>query len=257
MSDVPALEVRGLSVSLGRRAVLKHVSVSAQFGEITAVLGPNGAGKSTLLRAMAGVVEGNGEILLDGQPSRAISSIERAKRISFVPQQTLLRVAMPVRSVVALGRYAHRDGLAKLSAADEAAIREALAETDTVQLAERPFIELSSGEQKRVMIARALATGARTLLLDEPTASLDVEHALRLFVLLRRLASQGRCVVTVLHQLDEAMNFSDRVALIKAGELFAHGPSREIITVERVRALYGVDMVLGGGLGFRLPEGST
>jgi iron complex transport system ATP-binding protein len=164
---------------------------------------------------------------------------------------------MQVRNVVALGRYAHRDGLARLSNADESAIHEALEETDSLQLADRLFTELSFGEQKRVMIARALATGARTLLLDEPTASLDVEHALRLFVLLRALAALGRCVVVVLHQLDEALNFADEVALIKSGELLAHGPAREIITPERVRALYGVDMVYGGGLGFRLPEIST
>ena len=112
---------------------------------------------------------------------------------------------MQVRTVVALGRYAHRSGLARSTNADDAAIDEALQETDSLQLAERSFTELSFGEQKRVMIARALATGARTLLLDEPTASLDVEHSLRLFVLLRALATQGRCIVVVLHHLDEAL----------------------------------------------------
>ena len=254
MSDLSALEVRELRVRLGAREVLKGISLRADFGRVTAILGPNGAGKSTLLRALAGIVDGRGEILLNGIPARTIEARERAKQVSFVPQQSLLRVAMTVRTVVALGRYAHRDGLSRLSSADESAIHEALVETDSLQLAERPFTELSSGEQKRVMIARALATGARTLLLDEPTASLDVEHALRLFVLLRALSAQGRCIVVVLHHLDEALNFSDEVALIKAGELLAHGAARDIITPVQVRTLYGVDMVYGGGLGFRLPE---
>jgi len=255
MSEPAALEVADLSVTLGRRQVLKRVSLRADFGQVTAVLGPNGAGKSSLLRAVAGVLDGAGHVRLSGVPSARIEPRQRAKQVSFVPQQSLLRVAMPVRSVVAQGRYAHREGMTRLSPADDAAVDEALAETDTGQLAQRPFTELSFGEQKRVMIARALATGARTLLLDEPTASLDVEHALRLCVLLRRLAAQGRCVVVVLHHLDEALNYADQVALIRAGELVAHGAPRDIITPERVRALYGVDMVFGGGLGFRLPEG--
>ncbi len=253
MPEAAALELRGLSVRLGRREVLKQISLSARFGEVTAILGPNGAGKSTLLRAVSGVIAGEGTILLEGVPAQHIGPRDRAKRVSFVPQQTLLRAAMPVRDVVALGRYAHRDGFARPSAADHAAVEDALRETDTARLADRAFSELSFGEQKRVMIARALSTGARTLLLDEPTASLDVEHALRLFALLRALAAQGRCVITVLHQLDEALNFCDRVALIKAGALLAHGPAREIVTVDRVRTLYGVDMVFGGGLGFTLP----
>ena len=254
MSEAAALALRDLSVRLGRREVLKKISMTARFGEVTAILGPNGAGKSTLLRAVAGVIPGDGTILLEGVPAHGISARDRAKRVSFVPQQTLLRAAMPVRDVVALGRYAHGEGFARASAADHAAIEEALRETDTERLSDRTFSELSFGEQKRVMIARALSTGARTLLLDEPTASLDVEHALRLFRLLRSLAAQGRCVIAVHHQLDEALNFCDRVALIKGGELVAHGPAREIVTADRVRALYGVDMVFGGGLGFRLPE---
>ncbi|MFT3928115.1 MAG: ABC transporter ATP-binding protein [Myxococcales bacterium] len=257
MSEPAALEVRELSVQLGQREVLKRVSLRAESGQVTAILGPNGAGKSSLLRAVAGILDGRGQVLLHGVPAATIEPRERAKLVSFVPQNSLLRVAMPVRSVVAQGRYAHRSSVARLGPADEAAIDEALTETDTQGLAARPFTELSFGEQKRVMIARALATGARTLLLDEPTASLDVEHALRLCVLLRALAGQGRCVVVVLHHLDEALTYADEVALIKSGELIAHGPAQDIITPERVRALYGVDMVFGGGLGFRLPEASS
>jgi iron complex transport system ATP-binding protein len=252
-SDPLALELHGVSLALGGRPVLKEVSLTARFGELSAILGPNGAGKTSLLRRIAGLLEGPGEVRLSGVALSDLEPLERAKQVSFVPQQSMLRVAMPVHAVVALGRYAHRPGLTRRSADDEAAIRAALEETDTLRLSERPFIELSFGEQKRVMIARALATGARTLLLDEPTASLDVEHALRLFVLLRALVAQGRCIVAVLHQLDEAMHFADRVALLKDGVLVAHGPTAEIITPARVRQIYGVEMIPGGGFGFRLP----
>jgi iron complex transport system ATP-binding protein len=254
MPEATALQVRGLSVQLGQRKVLRDVSLETRFGEITAILGPNGAGKSTLLRAICGLVEASGEVRLDGKPVWELDTFERATQLSFVPQHSQLSAAMPVYKVVAQGRYAHHRGLARLQRSDHVAIREALEESDTLELSERPFTELSFGEQKRVMIARALATGARTLLLDEPTASLDVEHALRLFALLRTLSAQGRCIVVVLHQLDEAVSFSDRAALVKAGQLVAMGPSREIISPERVRALYNVDMIVGGGLGFRLPE---
>lgn len=253
MPEGHALEVRNLCVRRGPREILRGVSLEARFGEITAILGPNGAGKSTLLRALCGLLDATGEIRLDGQPIGQMDAFARAKQLSFVPQHSQLSVAMPVYRVVAQGRYTHRPGLSRLRDEDHAAIRAALAESDALQLSERPFTELSFGEQKRVLIARALATGARTLLLDEPTASLDVEHALKLFVLLRALAAQGRCIVVVLHQLDEALRYSDRAALIKAGELIASGPSREIISRERVRMLYNVEMVPGGGLGFALP----
>ena len=206
------------------------------------------------MRAVCGLVDASGDVRLAGRPIKDLDAFERAKQLSFVPQHSLLTVAMPVYEVVAQGRYAHHRGLSRLQRTDHLAIAEALAESDTQELAERLFTELSFGEQKRVLIARALATGSRTLLLDEPTASLDVEHALRLFALLRALTAQGRCILVVLHQLDEALKFSDRAALLKAGELIALGPTRQIISPERVRALYNVEMIDGGGLGFRLPE---
>jgi iron complex transport system ATP-binding protein len=257
MSESRAFEVADLSVTLGGRPVLEKVSLHARYGEVTAVLGPNGAGKSTLLRAIAGLVAIRGSVLVGGRALEEIGSRERAKLVSFVPQQSMLRAAMPVRQVVALGRYTHRDGFEGLSRLDLEAVEDAMRETDIAHLGDRVYTELSSGEQKRVMIARSLATGARTLLLDEPSASLDVEHSLRLFLLLRSLASQGRCIVVVLHHLDEALQFADRCALIKAGQLLAHGVTAEIIEPQRVRTVYGVEMIHGGGLGFRLPESPT
>jgi iron complex transport system ATP-binding protein len=252
-----AFETRGLSVTLGKRKVLRELSFACRYGEVMAVLGPNGAGKSTLLRALAGLVPALGEVTLAGVPVRTLSAAERAKQVSFVPQHSLLAAPMPVAQVVAQGRYAHRAALATLRDDDRAAIAAALSATDIEELAQRPFSELSFGEQKRVLIARALATGARTLLLDEPTASLDIEHALRLFILLRQLASQGRAVVVVLHQLDHALAYCDRATLLGRGELVAAGVTREVITKARVRELYGVELVEGMGLGFRLPEGAT
>jgi iron complex transport system ATP-binding protein len=249
-----AFHTRALSVTLGKRPVLRDLSFSCQFGEVTAVLGPNGAGKSTLLRALSGLLPYEGEITLAGTSLHTLSALERAKRLSLVPQQSLLTAPMPVKQVVAQGRYVHRSALAALRPDDQLAIAQAMRATDIASLAQRPFSELSFGEQKRVLIARALATGARALLLDEPTASLDIEHALRLFALLRALASEGHAIVVVMHQLDHALAYSDRALLLRAGSEVAMGDARSVITAKRVRELYGVELVERGGLGFRLPS---
>ncbi len=250
-----ALLVQGLSVKLGSRTVLRDVALEAPFGEITAILGPNGAGKSTLLRAISGLVPHSGRVSLSGTALSSLEPHERAKLLSFVPQSTLLSVAMPVREVVLQGRYAHRSGRARDPAGDAHAVALAMEETDVAQFAERVFTQLSFGEQRRVLLARALATGARTILLDEPTAALDIAHSLRLYALLRSLSTQGRCIVVVLHNLDEVRHYTDHAVLLKQGCVTAAGRSLDILNAPRVREVYGVDIIEGGGLGFRLPEG--
>lgn len=249
------LSVRGVSVRRGDRQVLRDVSLQAGFGEISAVLGPNGAGKSTLLRAIAGLIDHGGEVTLEGQALRTIHGRERARRLSFVPQASMLNAAVPVRDVVAQGRFAHRVGLGGLTADDRRAVEAAMEQTDVAFLADRGFTRLSFGEQRRVLLARALATGARTILLDEPTASLDVRHALTLYQLLRELAHEGCCVVVVLHQLDDVRQYTDRATLLDNGKVAASAPSAELVLSERAQAVYGVEFVQGGGLGFRLPGG--
>jgi len=256
MAEQPhALSAHALSVSLGGRTVLDQISLALSFGEILAVLGPNGAGKSTLLRALSGLVAYRGEIWSEGQLLSTLAAQERAQRLSFVPQQSQLSAALAVREVVALGRYARRPALAGRSSADEAAIEQALCDTDALGLAERAFSDLSSGEQKRVLLARALCTGARTLLFDEPTSTLDIEHALGLFALLRSLAERGRAIIVVLHQLEHALAFADRALLLQRGEQLALGTVAEVLTAENVRKLHRVELVPNGAPAFRLLRG--
>jgi iron complex transport system ATP-binding protein len=251
-----ALVAHELSVLLGKRQVLRQVTLTAHFGELLAIVGPNGAGKSTLLKTLAGLLPYQGRVALDGHELCALSASERARRISFVPQQSLLSAALSVREVVSLGRYAFRPALVRERAADRRAIEAALADTDVAALAERAFTELSSGEQKRVLLARALCTEARVVLLDEPTASLDIEHALRLFTLLRGLATRGHAIVLVLHQLEHALAYADRALLLARGDALALGPVREVLTTEHVRSLHGVVMLPNAAPGFALPESS-
>jgi len=253
-----ALAVRSLRVVRDGRAVVSGVDFTARAGRVLGVIGPNGAGKSSLLKAAAGILPFEGEIAVQGMSSRALDRGERARRVAYVPQQSELRSALSVEDVVSQGRYAHRSplGLVRPTGADRAEIARALALADADGLARRPFTSLSQGEKQRVLIARALATGARVLLLDEPTAALDVGHALRLFALLRDLASDGYCVLAVLHPLEQALEWTDDSLLLDGGRQLVFGPSREVIVAGPIESVYGVRLVPGGALGFRLAPGT-
>jgi len=153
-----------------------------------------------------------------------------------------------------LGRYPHRDGWGRPSRDDRAAITAALAATGALALADRPFSRLSYGERRLILLARALATGARLLLLDEPTAALDVAHALGLLQRLRQLANAGHAVIVALHHLDEAATHCSRAMLLREGRVVRTGSIDEVVAAEPVREVFGVELVPNAGLGYRLPE---
>ena len=246
-----ALDVQRVSVRFGARQAVADVSFTAPHGCVTAILGPNGAGKTTLLRTIAGLARHDGTIAIDGVGAHTLDRRDRARRIGYVPQQSRLDAPLSAFEVVAQGRYAHHDGLGRLDAEDRAAIDDALRRADALAFAARSFVELSHGQRKRVLIARALATGARLILFDEPTASLDVGHVLAFFRLVRELAAAGRAVVVVLHDLDQALRFADAAVLLQAGRVAAHGPVTTVIAAAPIREVYGVELVPGAALGFQ------
>ncbi|MGD2019318.1 MAG: ABC transporter ATP-binding protein, partial [Planctomycetota bacterium] len=169
------LEVSGLRARYRRGPdVVRGVDLVAPRGAITALLGPNGSGKSTLLKAVVGLVDSEGEVRLDGADLRGLAADARARRLAYVPQRSLLAAPLLVHSVVAQGRFPHRRGLSAPTEEDRKAVQGALEDADIAHLACRPFTELSGGEQQRVLLARALATGADVLLMDEPTSAQDV-----------------------------------------------------------------------------------
>jgi iron complex transport system ATP-binding protein len=252
MAEHPLLEVRALTLARGPRTLLQDVSTQVSEGEVLALVGPNGAGKSTLMKAIAGILPHQGEVLLNGTPARALSRRERARRLAYVPQHSALDAPMPVRDVVAQGRFAYRDRWGRPPADDEDIVRGALEATDAVHLADRPFTRLSYGERRLVLLARALATGAGVLLLDEPTAALDVAHALTLLHRLSELAQRGHAIVVALHHLDEVVEFCDRVLLLRQGRVVQTGPVAEVVAQEPVRDVFGVDLIPGAHYGYRL-----
>ena len=250
------LRVAGLTIELGRRQVVSEVGFSAPAGAVTVLLGPNGAGKSTILKAAAGLLPYHGQIQLDGRDARQLERKARARAVAYVPQASALEAPLPVRDVVAQGRYAHGGGnlFARPRATDLALITTAMERAEVVPLADRPFNQLSYGERRRVLVARALASAAPVLLLDEPTAALDVGHALSMLSVLRQVAQAGTAVVVVLHQLQEAFSFAEHAVLLADGRIVQEGAVDQVIAPDPIRSVYGVELVPGGQFACRLPR---
>lgn len=243
------LDVRDVTASLGGRQVLDGVSFSVAQGEFIGLIGPNGAGKSTLLRAVLGLLRAGGKVAVSG--SQTMSAAERARHIAYVAQERDIAWAVPVEMLVSLGRSPYRSTFAALGADDRRIVERAMRRMEVDGLRDRPATELSGGEKARVLIARALAQETPLLLADEPTAGLDPSHQITLMRLFAELASAGRGVVASLHDLGLAARWCTRLLLIDAGRIVADGPPAQVLTAERLRAVYNVEAFFGeasGGL---------
>jgi len=237
------LEARAVSYSIGHATLLDRVSLTLERGEVLGLVGPNGAGKSTLLRLMAGDVRpSDGAILLDGAPIDTYKTKALALRRAVLPQQTVLQFAFSTREVVLMGRSPHLAFAAAEREQDHLAVERSMAQTDTLELAERIYPSLSGGEQQRVSLARILAQETPILLLDEPTASLDIHHQQLVMETARALADDGAAVLAVLHDLNLAAATADRVALLKAGRLFALGPPWQVLTESNLTEVFAHPM---------------
>ena len=240
------LTLSHLSARYGRRTVLHAVSLTVRAGEVVALVGPNGAGKSTLIRVVSGVVAAtHGSIHLDDLDLLRLKPPQRAKQIAVVPQLIHLPEAFSVGEIVLLGRTPHLPIWAGESKHDCEVAWAALKQTQTDSLIERRAHELSGGEQQRVLIARALTQEPKVLLLDEPTAHLDLKYQVGILNLVRSLArDQGLAVLMTLHDLNQAALYADRVALMKQGEIVAQGTAREVFTATQLSAVYDVSIVV-------------
>lgn len=239
------LEVRDLTLAYGERVALRDVSLSLARGELLGVVGPNASGKSSLIRAITNVVTPQrGEIRLDGSLLSRLSRRELSLRVAVVPQNPTLPEAFTALEVVLMGRTPHLGLLQSERRADWAAVRRALEQTDALELAERRIGELSGGERQRVVVARALAQEAPVLLLDEPTAHLDVGHQATVLELLRRLCRNDgadgcpKAVLAVVHDLTLAAQYCDRLAMLSEGRLVALGSPQEVLSAQVLATVY-------------------
>lgn len=242
MNDFEPIRLAQVSAGYKQRVVLDGLDLSLQQGTITAIVGPNGSGKSTVIRTMARLLPTqSGVVFLDGQDIRSFGSRGIARLVSVLPQSPSSPPGLTVRELVELGRFPHTGLFGRFGAEGKAAVESALTLTGLTGFAERPLDELSGGERQRAWIALALAQGAGTLLLDEPTTFLDVRHQFEVLDLVASLcANSGMTVVMVLHDLLHAANYADRVVVVDGGGIVADGPPSAVLNVELMRTVFGV-----------------
>jgi iron complex transport system ATP-binding protein len=228
-----AIEAVHVSADYGREPVLADVSISAWPGELVALIGPNGSGKSTLIRCCSRTLAPKqGEVRLLGEDVRQMSAKESARRVAVVPQSEEQVFDFSVREVVAMGRFAWDDR-------GQAEVEAAMGATSTLELADRPVNQLSGGERQRVLLARALAQTTPILLLDEPTAQMDVGYQIATLSLLLRLASEGKTVIAALHDLNLVSGFATRAVLLHGGRIAAEGSPESVLNSSEIDAVYG------------------
>ncbi len=255
-STTAILQASALHASYGGTEVLRLVDLSLPPGEMAGLLGPNGSGKSTLLRVLSGLLAPkSGSVTLAGSDLHSHTARQRARLIGLVPQYAHIPFAFSVTDVVAMGRNPYLRLLQSPGADDQAAIAAALERTDCLHLRERLVTELSGGELQRVIIARALAQEPRVLLLDEPTAHLDLNHQLDIANMLRQLnREQGLTVLWVSHDLNLAAEFCERLVMLKDGKVLADGTPDEVITPQWLADIYGLKLPVASNPGSGRPQ---
>jgi iron complex transport system ATP-binding protein len=236
------LTIDGLTVSYGKRRVLRGASLRVDSGQVLALIGPNGSGKSTLIRAVSGVIPiESGKVEVDGRALADLSTMERARYLAVVPQARNVPPAFSVYETVLLGRTPYLGWLGRAGEHDHERVRYALEHTQLAALADRLVGELSGGEQQLVLLGRALAQDTPVLLLDEPTTHLDLQHQEQLIHLVRELAvGHNLAVLMVLHDLNLASLYADRVSLLVEGEIQATGTPSEVLTEATLSRVYNV-----------------
>ncbi len=245
------MTINGIEFAYGSTPVLKSVGLQLDHSEILGILGPNGSGKTTLIKCINRILTpSQGSILLDSDDVLKMKQKDVAKHFGYVPQNTVNDLSSPtVYEVVMMGRRPYSMGW-QYSKSDEDMVWEALEELEISDLASRPFDRLSSGQSQRVLMARALCQGADIMLLDEPTSNLDVRYQLEVMGVVERIAREkGVGVCAIIHDMDMAMRYCDKVVILSQGEIIAAGTTEEVITPENIRKAYGVEVAIDRNYG--------
>lgn len=238
------VETRRLAFAYDGRAVLQDVSIRVAPGEIVGLLGPNGSGKSTLIRLLSGVLSGHrGSVCIDGVETRRMARRALARCVAVVPQEPVFGFPFTALEVVLLGRHPHLAGLAFESERDVDLARRCLERCAAAELGPRTIHELSAGERQRVVFAKALAQQPRVLLLDEPASFLDIRHQVELYDIVRALAAEDGCsVLTVMHDLNLAAEYCDRIYLLREGRVAAGGATRDVFTYANLKRVFDTEV---------------
>ncbi|MCR2826694.1 ABC transporter ATP-binding protein [Microbacterium sp. zg.Y909] len=246
MSTAHTLTTESLTLGYGDRTVIEGLDLEVPPGRITAIVGANGCGKSTLLRALARLVAPQaGQVLLDGRSLRSRPTKEVARTLGLLPQSPVAPEGIAVADLVGRGRHPHQKLLSRWSERDYAVVAQALHDTGTTELADRPVDELSGGQRQRVWIAMALAQETDVLLLDEPTTFLDVSHQIEVLDLLTDLnRNNGTTIVMVLHDINLAARYADHVFAVRSGQVVASGAPADVITADLIRDVFALEALV-------------
>lgn len=239
------LAAADLACGYDERSVLKELNLQIPEESFTVIIGPNACGKSTLLRSLARLIRpAAGEVLLDGDAISSVPTKQLARTIGLLPQTSLAPEGITVADLVSRGRHPHQSLLRRWGREDEAAVRHALEVTGTTELASRAVDELSGGQRQRAWIAMTLAQQTPILLLDEPTTYLDIAHQIEVLELCTQLQRDGRTLVAVLHDLNQALRYATHLVAMRKGQIIAQGAPEEIGTAELVREVFGIDSLV-------------
>jgi iron complex transport system ATP-binding protein len=236
------IQVRELTKFYGKKQVVDNVSVNIQRGQITSFIGPNGAGKSTLLSMVSRLLEADtGDVLIDQTDSKKMKSNDFSKRVSILKQSNFMNVRLTIRELVSFGRFPYSKG--RLNAEDEKMVDQSIDYVDLKEIEHTYLDELSGGQRQRAFIAMVIAQDTEYVLLDEPLNNLDMKHSVQIMKILRRLVDDlGKTVVIVLHDINFASVYSDRIVALKNGRVVKDGPTEEIIQSAALKEIYDMDI---------------
>lgn len=237
------LEVRDISFERNGKKILKNISFDMYSEEIVGVIGPNGSGKTTLLKTLNNINEKNsGTIKVKGKDISEFEDKELARNISFMNQNTNIGFDFPCIDVVVLGRYPYLDKFQEYSKKDMEIARKYMELTNTLKFQDKSILSLSGGERQRVLFAKTLTQEAQIVLLDEPTASLDMKYEDEIFRILQGVKEEGKSIIAIIHNLRTAIKYCDRLILLSEGEIIQCGTPEEVITEENLKKIYNIDV---------------
>lgn len=248
------LKITDLSINYGSNNVLKNINLTIPEGDFLGIIGPNGAGKSTLLKAINNLIPiSNGKIEIEGKNILKVNSKDRAKEIALVPQNFNIEYDFSVKDIILMGRFPHLKS-GDYKARDYEKVKEAIELTHTKKFENRLFKTLSGGEKQRVIIARAIAQDTNIILLDEPTSALDLHHQYEIMELISDLNKKGKTIITVMHDLNLAARFCKNLLILKKGEIKDLGKPEEVLTVETLKDVYHMNMIVRENEFYHRPE---